>query len=88
MKDLFPGQSDFGGRLVHTARWPKEGIDFAGKRVGVIGNGATGIQVIQSIAADVDELKVFIRTPQYALPMKNPSYGPTRLPGTSRDSVN
>ncbi|MEN2513228.1 NAD(P)/FAD-dependent oxidoreductase [Gordonia polyisoprenivorans] len=79
MKDLFPGQSDFGGRLVHTARWPKEGIDFAGKRVGVIGNGATGIQVIQSIAADVDELKVFIRTPQYALPMKNPSYGPDEV---------
>ncbi|QTI69690.1 NAD(P)/FAD-dependent oxidoreductase [Gordonia sp. L191] len=79
MKDLFPGQSDFGGQLVHTARWPKEGIDFAGKRVGVIGNGATGIQVIQSIAADVDELKVFIRTPQYALPMKNPSYGPDEV---------
>lgn len=75
MSDLFPGQSDFAGRLVHTSRWPKEGIELAGKRVGVIGNGATGIQVIQTIADEVAEMTVFIRTPQYALPMKNPSYG-------------
>ncbi|GAB2641891.1 NAD(P)/FAD-dependent oxidoreductase [Gordonia jinhuaensis] len=76
MSDLFPGQQDFAGQIVHTARWPSEGVDLAGKRVGVIGNGATGIQVIQTIADQVDALTVFIRTPQYALPMKNPSYGP------------
>src|SRR5690606_20870563 len=60
--------------IFHTSRWPKEGADVAGKRVAVIGVGATGIQVIQTIADKVEHLKVFIRTPQYALPMKNPSY--------------
>lgn len=74
MADIFPGQGDFAGEIMHTARWPRGGVDLTGKRVGVIGNGATGIQVIQTIADTVDQLKVFIRTPQYALPMKNPSY--------------
>jgi cyclohexanone monooxygenase/acetone monooxygenase len=71
----FPGQKTFEGQLFHTARWPKQPVDFAGKRVGVIGNGATGIQVIQTIAGEVGHLKVFIRTPQYIIPMKNPKYG-------------
>ncbi|TCU77072.1 cyclohexanone monooxygenase/acetone monooxygenase [Bradyrhizobium sp. R2.2-H] len=70
----FPGQETFKGRLFHTARWPKQPIDLAGKRVGVIGNGATGIQVIQTIAGEVSHLKVFIRTPQYIIPMKNPKF--------------
>ena len=47
-----------------------------GKRVGVVGIGATGIQVIQTIADQVDHLTVFVRTPQYVLPMKNPKYTP------------
>ncbi|MCA1473557.1 MULTISPECIES: NAD(P)/FAD-dependent oxidoreductase [Bradyrhizobium] len=71
----FPGQETFKGRLFHTARWPEQPVDLAGKRVGVIGNGATGIQVIQTIAGDVGHLKVFIRTPQYIIPMKNPKFG-------------
>lgn len=79
MADLFPGQASFKGRIFHTARWPRDGVDFAGKRVGVIGIGATGIQVIQTIAKDVGHLKVFIRTPQYVLPMKNPKYGPEEV---------
>ncbi|MES5487524.1 NAD(P)/FAD-dependent oxidoreductase [Bradyrhizobium sp. INPA03-11B] len=70
----FPGQETFKGKLFHTARWPKGPIEFAGKRVGVVGNGATGIQVIQSIAGEVGHLKVFIRTPQYIIPMKNPKW--------------
>lgn len=76
MTDVFPGQSDFQGQLVHTGRYPKGGIDFAGKRVGVIGIGATGIQVIQTVAKqeDLGHLTVFARTPQYVLPMKNPEY--------------
>lgn len=76
LENHFPGQESFKGPIFHTARWPKEPIDLAGKRVGVVGNGATGIQVIQTIAPQVGELKVFIRTPQYTLPMKNPKYGP------------
>lgn len=71
----FPGQETFKGQLFHTARWPKQPVDLAGKRVGVIGNGATGIQVIQTIAGEVGHLKVFIRTPQYIIPMKNRKYG-------------
>ncbi|WP_241560522.1 flavin-containing monooxygenase [Paenirhodobacter populi] len=76
LENRFPGQQTFRGRIFHTARWPQEPIALAGKRVGVVGNGATGIQVIQTIADQVGELKVFIRTPQYTLPMKNPKYGP------------
>lgn len=76
LADRFPGQSSFKGQIVHTGLYPKEGIELEGKRVGVIGTGATGIQVIQTIAHRVSELKVFIRAPQYVLPMKNPKYGP------------
>src|SRR4051794_40754133 len=56
MATLFDGQDDFTGTVVHTSRWPKDGVKLAGKRVGVIGVGATGIQVIQTIAADVAHL--------------------------------
>ncbi|WP_316233716.1 NAD(P)/FAD-dependent oxidoreductase [Bradyrhizobium sp. SZCCHNPS2010] len=70
----FPGQETFRGQLFHTARWPKQPVDFAGKRIGVVGNGATGIQVIQTIGAEVGHLKVFVRAPQYIIPMKNPRY--------------
>jgi acetone monooxygenase (methyl acetate-forming) len=68
----FAGQGGFKGRIFHTARWPREPVDFTAKRVGVIGTAATGIQVIQTIASQVGYLKVFQRTPQYAIPMNNP----------------
>lgn len=67
----FPGQDLYQGTLVHTARYPREGLDLSGKRVGVVGCGATGIQVIQTIASEVGELKVFQRTPSYAVAMNN-----------------
>jgi len=76
LENVFPGQSSFKGRLFHTGRWPHEALDFSNKRVGVIGIGATGIQVIQTIAPNVGHLKVFVRTPQYISPMDNPTYGP------------
>ncbi len=79
LTSLFPGQDSFKGQIFHTARWPKEPVDLAGKRVGVIGNGATGIQVIQTIADKVEHLSVFIRSPQYVLPMKNTPYGETEI---------
>lgn len=71
----FRGHENFKGQIFHTGRWPKEGVDFAGKRVGVIGTGATGIQVIQTIAPTVGHLTVFQRTANYAIPMRNPKYG-------------
>ncbi len=76
LTSLFPGQETFKGKLLYTARWPKDPIDFTGKRVGIVGIGATGIQVIQTIADKVGCLTVFVRTPQYVLPMKNPKYTP------------
>ena len=74
LSDRFPGQSSFKGEIHHTGLWPKEGVDLKGKRVAVIGIGATGIQVIQTIAPEVGELKIFVRTPQYVVPMRNPQY--------------
>ena len=77
LENSFPGQETFAGKLFHTARWPKERVDLAGKRVGIVGTGATGIQVIQTIAAEVGHLKVFLRTPQYIIPMQNPKFSDT-----------
>ncbi|WP_273083492.1 NAD(P)/FAD-dependent oxidoreductase [Marinobacter sp. UBA2678] len=74
LEDVFNGQSTFKGQICHTSRWPKEGVDLKNKRVAVIGTGATGIQAIQTIAPEVDTLKVFVRTPQYTIPMRNPKY--------------
>ena len=68
----YPGIESFRGEWYHTARWPKDKVDFANKRVGIFGTGATGIQVIQTIAPEVGSLKVFQRTPTYTIPMKNP----------------
>lgn len=74
LSDRFPGQTDFNGQIYHTGLWPKDPVDFSGKRVAVVGTGATGIQVIQTIAPAVGSMKVFVRTPQYVIPMRNPKY--------------
>lgn len=65
-----PGLGTFAGVCHHTARWPQDGMDFSGKRVGVIGTGASGVQVIQETAAEASHLTVFQRTPVLALPMR------------------
>ncbi len=65
------GRDDFKGASFHTARWPKQPVDFAGKRVAVIGTGATGIQTIQTIASQVGHLTVFQRTANWAAPLHN-----------------
>jgi cyclohexanone monooxygenase len=65
-----PGLSDFAGERHHTALWPQQGLDLAGKRVGVIGTGASGVQVAQEAAAVAVHLTVFQRTPNLALPMR------------------
>jgi len=66
-----PGLENFTGDRYHTAEWPHEGVDFTGKRVGLIGTGATGIQVATEIAEQADHLTVFQRTPNYAVPLGN-----------------
>jgi cation diffusion facilitator CzcD-associated flavoprotein CzcO len=65
-----PGPSDFAGEHHHTALWPQQGLDLAGKRVGVIGTRASGVQVAQEAAAVAAHLTVFQRTPNLALPMR------------------
>ena len=66
-----PGREDFKGRSFHTYYWPKEGVELAGKRVAVIGTGATAIQVIGEIADKVKELTVFQRRPNWSAPLNN-----------------
>ncbi|KAJ8088259.1 hypothetical protein PM082_022331 [Marasmius tenuissimus] len=63
------GLDNYKGVVHHTAGWPEGGVDFKGKRVGIIGTGATGVQVIQEIGPVVDHLTVFQRTPNLTLPM-------------------
>jgi cyclohexanone monooxygenase len=66
-----PGLDQFDGPWYHTSRWPKEGVDFAGKRVGLVGTGSTGIQIAPEIAAVADRLYVFQRTANFAVPNRN-----------------
>jgi cation diffusion facilitator CzcD-associated flavoprotein CzcO len=66
-----PGTDSFRGKSFHTYRWPHDKVDFTGKRVAVIGTGATGVQVIQTIAPLVGELTVFQRTPNWCTPLHN-----------------
>ena len=65
------GIDSFQGQSWHTARWPKEGVDLKGKRVGVIGTGATGVQVIQEVAKVAGELTVFQLDANWCAPLKN-----------------
>ena len=67
----FEGIGSFQGAWCHTGRWPKEGMDLAGKRVGVIGTGATAVQLITEIAKEVGHLTVFQRTANYCAPLRN-----------------
>ncbi|HYH32238.1 MAG TPA: NAD(P)/FAD-dependent oxidoreductase [Pseudonocardia sp.] len=66
-----PGLDTFRGRWFHTGRWPHEGVDLTGQRVGVVGTGSTGIQAIPVIARQAEHLTVFQRTPNYSIPARN-----------------
>ena len=67
----FPGLDAFQGRWYHTGQWPHEGVDFSGKRVGMIGTGSTGIQAAPVIAETAAHLTVFQRTANYSVPARN-----------------
>ncbi|ARJ07678.1 cyclohexanone monooxygenase [Cnuibacter physcomitrellae] len=75
----FPGQERFKGEMYHTARWPHEQVDLAGKRVGVIGTGSSGIQVISELAPIAEHLTVFQRTPQWVVPSRHRPIDPDLL---------
>ncbi len=67
----YDGMDAFEGEAFHTFFWPAEPVALEGRRVGVIGTGATGIQVIAEIADKVAELKVFQRRPNWSTPLNN-----------------
>lgn len=71
-----PGVDEFAGESYHTARWPAAGVDFTGKRVGVIGTGSSGTQAIPQLAKQASELFVFQRTPHYIVPAENRDLDP------------
>jgi cyclohexanone monooxygenase len=64
----FPGMDAFAGASLYTSRWPKGGFDLTGKRVGVIGTGSTGVQLIPVVARQAEQVYVFQRSPAYTLP--------------------
>jgi len=74
-----PGVDSFEGPSFHTARWPHEPVDLAGKRIAVIGTGATGVQTIQEVAKTAGHLTVFQRTPNWCAPLLNAKIGPEEM---------
>ncbi len=68
---VFKGLERFKGKVFHTAQWPREKVDLRGLRVGVIGTGSSGVQVIPAIAPEVKTLTVFQRTAAYSVPAHN-----------------
>ena len=67
----FPGMETFQGKSWHTNSWPRDGVDFKGQRVAVIGTGSSAIQSIPVIAAEADHVTVFQRTPNFSIPAHN-----------------
>jgi len=71
-----PGRSDFGGASYHTGLWPTTPVDFAGKRVAVVGTGSSGVQVIPAIAGAVASLTVYQRRANWCTPLNNAEITP------------
>ena len=76
LEPQIPGRETFAGLSVFTNAWPQDGVEFTGKRVGLIGTGSSGVQATPVIAADAAELHVFQRTPSYAWPAGNKPLDP------------
>jgi len=82
MVPVIEGADSFEGSTFHTGRWPHEGVDLTGKRVGVIGTGSSGIQAIPVIAQQAAELTVFQRTAPYTVPARNGPLDPAEAAAT------
>ncbi len=67
----YPGQERFAGRVIYSAVWPKDPVDFSGKRVAIIGTGSSGVQMTPIIARQAAQLTVFQRTANYSIPAAN-----------------
>jgi cyclohexanone monooxygenase len=70
------GLESLAGKWYHTGKWPHEGVDFTGRRVGVIGTGSSAIQSIPIIAKQASHLYVFQRTPNFSMPAQNAPLDP------------
>ena len=77
-KPDFPGLDNFKGKWYHTGLWPKGGVNFSGKRVGVIGTGSSGVQMMPHIAEEAKHLTVFQRTANFSLPARNAPLDPEK----------
>jgi len=71
----FAGKDSYKGEVYSTSSWPRDGVDFEGKTVGIVGTGASAIQAIPLIAEKAKHLTVFQRTPNYATPLQNGPMG-------------
>lgn len=80
-----PGMDRFAGTSVFTSRWPREGVDLHGKRVGVVGTGSTGVQLIPVVAAEAGQLTVFQRSPAFTLPWRVRRFEPGELDALKAD---
>ena len=74
----FPGLESFKRKWYHTGLWPHEGVDFTGLRVGVIGTGSSGVQLIPLVAKQAKHLYVFQRTANFSLPARNAPMAPEK----------
>lgn len=81
----FAGMDRFRGELYRTSAWPHEPVSFAGKRVGVIGTGSSGVQSIPEIAKTAGHITVFQRTPSYSIPARNRKVTPEEISEVKRN---
>jgi cyclohexanone monooxygenase len=79
------GIERFAGPILHTGSWPHEPVDLRARRVGVVGTGSSGVQVITALAGEVAELTVFQRTPTYVVPLGNRPLEPEYVERIKRD---
>jgi cyclohexanone monooxygenase len=79
------GMDSFKGPIYHTGEWPHEGVDFTGKRVGIIGTGSSAIQAIPEIAKQAAHLTVFQRTPTFSVPARNAPLDPEYVENVKRN---
>ncbi len=70
-RSLIPGRDEFRGAIYHSAEWPHDPISFAGKRVGIIGTGSSGVQMTPVIAGQAEHVTVFQRSANFSIPAAN-----------------
>jgi cation diffusion facilitator CzcD-associated flavoprotein CzcO len=83
----FPGAERFQGELVRSSRWPDKPIDYAGKRVGLVGTGSSGVQIATDLAGRGGHLHVFQRSPNYSVPARNGPLDDASFDEVARDSL-